>query len=113
MNGGSNVNQTPLLPPPVRVDPNAKNRVPVTQEQLLEMRKLRKEDPWKWSCLALSKKYNCAPVIVTWATKGAFLKEKAEQQRAVTEFVKSRWGKIRRVAREDRALRKERWFRDG
>ena len=88
------------------------NRVPVTQEQLVEMRKLRKEDPWKWSNLALQKKYDCSHMVVTWATKGGFLKEKAEQQKAVTEFVKSRWGKIRRVAREDRALRKERWFRD-
>ncbi len=37
---------------------------------------------------------------------------KKEQQKSVTETVRSRWGAKRRVAREDRAIRKERWYSD-
>jgi hypothetical protein len=59
----------------------------------------------------LSKKYDCSPVFVSFVTSEV-AKEKKEQQKLVTDVIKSRWGDKRRIAREDRQIRKERWFKD-
>jgi len=77
-----------------------------------EMRALRKEDPVKWSASQLAKKFDCSSLFVSFVTEGIVLNSKKEQQKQVTQVVKSRWGTKRRVAREDRAIRKERWYRD-
>ncbi len=76
------------------------------------MRRLRTKDPIEWSAKKLAKKFDTSSLFVGLVTEG-IAKEKREQQRQVTEIVKSRWGVLRRTAREDRALRKERWGRDG
>jgi Mitochondrial ribosomal protein subunit L20 len=76
-----------------------------------EMRRLRREDPIEWSAKKLARKFDCSSLFVGFVTEG-IAKEKREQQKRVTEVVKSRWGVKRRTAREDRALRKERWGRD-
>lgn len=86
-------------------------RYHLSQEDIAEMRKLRKEDPIKWSQSALVRKYDCSPQFAGFVIKGVS-KEKAKQQRAVNEVVKSHWGVKRRTAREDRAIRKERWYTD-
>jgi Mitochondrial ribosomal protein subunit L20 len=76
-----------------------------------EMRALRREDPVKWSATQLAKKFDCSSLFVGFVTEG-LSKGKQEQQKRVTQVVKSRWGTKRRIAREDRAIRKERWYRD-
>lgn len=76
------------------------------------MRRLRTEDPIEWSAKKLAKKFDTSSLFVGFVTEG-IAKEKKEQQKQVTEVVRSRWGVKRRTAREDRALRKERWARDG
>lgn len=76
-----------------------------------EIRALRREDPYKWSVTQLAKKYDCARVFVSWVIDG-LAKEKGKEQKMITEIVKSRWGPKRRIAREDRAIRKETWYRD-
>jgi hypothetical protein len=76
-----------------------------------EMRRLRKEDPVMWSVTALAKRFDCSRIFVSFVTEG-LSEEKQKQQKMVTEVIKSRWGSKRRVAREDRALRKERWYSD-
>lgn len=97
------------LPPPVR-QPYEK-RYHVTPEQMDEMRALRMQDPYEWSVIKLAKKYDCSGVFVQWVIEG-LAEEKAAAQKLVTNVVKSRWGPKRRIAREDRAIRKERWTRD-
>lgn len=97
------------LPPPVR-KPYEK-RYHLTEAEMQEMRRLRREDPVKWSATQLGKKFDCSSLFVGFVTEG-LSKEKQEQQKLVTQVVKSRWGPKRRVAREDRALRKERWYKD-
>jgi Mitochondrial ribosomal protein subunit L20 len=97
------------LPPPVR-QPYEK-RYHLTKEDMEEMRRLRREDPIEWSAKKLARKFDCSSLFVGFVTEG-IAKEKREQQKRVTEVVKSRWGVKRRTAREDRALRKERWGRD-
>lgn len=76
-----------------------------------EMRSLRKNDPLKWSVNRLAEKFDCSTIFVSFVTEG-LAKEKREQQKLVTQVVKSRWGIKRRVAREDEAIRKEKWYRD-
>lgn len=75
------------------------------------MRRLRREDPYKWSATQLQKKFDCSNMFVITAIRG-LSKEKLEEQRTVSRAVKSNWGIKRRVAREDRQIRKEKWFRD-
>jgi Mitochondrial ribosomal protein subunit L20 len=98
------------LSPPAR-KPYEK-RYHLTKEDMKEMRRLRREDPIEWSAKKLAKKYDCSSLFVGFVTEG-IAKEKQEQQKQVIEVIRSNWGVKRRTAREDRALRKERWGRDG
>lgn len=86
-------------------------RYHLTEKDVEEMRELRKADPTQWTVNRLAKKFDCSPVFAMFVTEG-LAKEKGDQQALVTQIVKSRWGKKRREAREDRELRKERWYRD-
>ena len=97
------------LPPPVRKPYEKKYHV--TEEQMNEMRALRKEDPLKWSASQLAKKFACSSLFVSFVTDG-LAPGKKEQQQQVTAIVQSRWGPKRRIAREDRQIRREKWFRD-
>lgn len=76
-----------------------------------EMRRLRTEDPMLWSVGKLAAKFECSRFLVQAAT-ASVAHGKKELQKQVLEIVKSRWGVERRVAREDRALRRERWYKD-
>ena len=86
-------------------------RYHITAEQMEEMRELKRSDPAKWSSHQLSKKFDCSARFVAYVTENIGLKEK-ERQKQVLEVVKSRWGVRRRTAREDRQIRKEKWFSD-
>ncbi|KIW14983.1 hypothetical protein PV08_07770 [Exophiala spinifera] len=86
-------------------------RYHLTAKDVEEMRALRKAAPLEWSVNKLSKKFDCSPIFAMYATEG-LAPEKQEMQKTVTKIVKSRWGKKRREAREDRELRKEKWYRD-
>ena len=97
------------LPPPVR-KPYEK-RYHIMEAQMEEMRRLRKDDPVAWGVTALAKKFDCSRLFVSFVTEG-LSQEKQKQQKMVTEVIKSRWGTTRRIAREDRVLRKERWYSD-
>jgi len=86
-------------------------RYHLTEKDVEEMRALRKSDPTQWSVNRLAKKFDCSPVFAMYVAQG-IAEEEGAQQKLVTQIVKSRWGKKRREAREDRELRKERWYRD-
>ena len=94
--------------PAVR-QPYAK-RYHLKEEDLVEMRRLRKEDPITWTVSKLAKKFECSGLFVSLATDG-MAREKQLQQSKVLAAVKSRWGAKRRIAREDRAIRRETWGR--
>lgn len=89
----------------------AEKKYHLTEKDVEEMRELRKADPVQWSINRLAKKFDCSPMFAIFVTEG-LAKEKGEQQKMVTQIVKSRWGIKRREAREDRQIRKERWYRD-
>ena len=75
-----------------------------------EIRRLRLSDPMKWSRWNLAKKFDCSPLFISLACEAS--PRKKEIQRQVLEAVQSRWGLKKRLAREDRQLRKESWGRD-
>ena len=98
---------------PTAVRKPYEKRYHLTEDQIREIRALREEDPVKWSRTQLAKKFDCSNFFVGIVLDGMpASKEKQRQQQAVTAAVKSSWGVKRRTAREDRAIRKERWFRD-
>ncbi|KAL2816346.1 mitochondrial ribosomal protein subunit L20-domain-containing protein [Aspergillus granulosus] len=82
----------------------------LTREDVEEIRKLRSSDPMTWSRWKLAKRFNCSPLFIAQACEAS--PQKKEIQRQVLEAVQSRWGAKRRMAREDRELRKETWGRD-
>ena len=75
-----------------------------------EIRRLRLEDPQKWSRKLLAEKFACSPFFVGMIAEASDKKKALE--RAKIEEVKERWGKRRRTAREDRAKRKQLWSMD-
>lgn len=98
------------LPPPVIKPKPGYQRHHLSEEDVAEMRRLRRSDPEKWSRLKLARKFNCSSMFVGLCCPAP--KEKYEAEKAKMEAVKARWGPKRRMAREDRIKRKEALYRD-
>jgi Mitochondrial ribosomal protein subunit L20 len=82
----------------------------LTPADIEEIRKLRLNDPILWSRWKLAKRFNCSPLFIAMVCEAS--PQKKDIQRQVLEAVRSRWGMKRRMAREDRQLRKESWGKD-
>lgn len=100
--------QNTRLPPPVR-KPYEK-RYHLTAEDMEEIRKLRREDPNVWTRDKLAKKFDCSNLFIGIVCEAS--QERKESQQKVLEAVQSKWGRRRRIAREDRGKRRETWGRD-
>ncbi|KAL4923282.1 mitochondrial 54S ribosomal protein mL58 [Aspergillus undulatus] len=85
-------------------------RYHLTPSDVLEIRRLRLSDPMTWSRGKLAKRFDCSPIFIAQVCEAS--PQKKEIQRQVLEAVQSRWGAKRRMAREDRKLRKDAWGRD-
>ncbi|KAK7397921.1 hypothetical protein QQX98_012706 [Neonectria punicea] len=91
---------------------NYKRRTPsyhLGAEDIKEMKRLRNEDPFKWTSYSLAEKFQCSSVFVRMAAPAPpeylkALKDKAERR-------ESRWGHIRAKARDDRKRRTEMLYR--
>jgi len=101
-------NQEERLPLVFRTTQERKQHL--THQDIVEMRRLRQEDPMIWSRYKLAKRFGCSPLFVGMATEAGA--QKKEMQKQVLEAVKSRWGKKRILSREDRSLRQAVWARD-
>lgn len=95
------------LPPPLS-QPYEKT-YHLTPEDFDEIRRLRVEDPVKWSANALARKFNVSPLVIGIAAPAGAERWSAKEKEL--EKVKSRWGKKRTLAREMRTRRKEEWFK--
>lgn len=82
----------------------------LTPADIEEIRKLRMSDPMTWSRWKLARRFDCSPLFIAMVCEAS--PQKKEIQKQVLEAVQSRWGVKRRMAREDRQLRKEAWGRD-
>ena len=90
--------------------PTWKPRYHLTPSDVEEIRRLRLSDPMTWSANKLAKRFDCAPKFIMIACEAA--PQKKEMQKKILEAVQSRWGQKKRMAREDRQLRRQSWGRD-
>jgi len=100
--------QNSRLPPPVR-KPYEK-QYHLTATDMEEIRRLRGEDPNVWTREKLAKKFNCSNLFVGIVCEAS--RKRREGQQQILEAVKLKWGRRRRIAREDRVKRRETWGRD-
>lgn len=103
----SEPNSTPRLLNPVR--PQYEKKYHLGQEQIDEIRRLRAEDPRKWTRVRLAEKFECSQFFVSLCCCAPEMK--AEQDKELAE-IKKRWGRRKTEAREDRKTRKALWGRD-
>lgn len=96
------------LPPPVRKPYEKKYHL--TAEDVDEIRRLRSDDPVKWSRDKLAAKFECSQLFVGIVCEAS--KEHKDKHIKITEAVKSKWGRRKQMAREDRVRRRETWGRE-
>ncbi|WYZ41459.1 hypothetical protein EsH8_V_000354 [Colletotrichum jinshuiense] len=98
------------LPPALNVPSRGSNpRYHLSRDDVAEIRRLRAEDPARWSVTALARKFDCSETFITICTPAP--RDHKERLDRKLEAVKGRWGSIRTKAREDRTRRKEMLFR--
>lgn len=95
------------LPPVFKT--SAPKKYHLNPSDIEEIRRLRLSDPMLWSRWKLAKRFDCSPMFIAMVCEAS--PQKKEIQRQVLDAVQSRWGTKRRMAREDRQLRKETWGR--
>jgi hypothetical protein len=95
------------LPPPISAP--YLPATALTQEQVEEVRRLRREQPFKWSLRKLAKKFQCSYRLIAAIQ---ISKEANEKEIEDMEKIKDRWSERRSKARVDRARRRELWIRD-
>ena len=96
------------LPPSVRE--RSEKKYHLGEQDIKEIRRLRTEDPNKWTQNKLAEKFQCSQFFIGMVSKAP--KERLEWAQRELGKVKARWGQKRRQAREDRQKRRELWGRD-
>lgn len=105
--GTQQPNNSGSLPTPVR--PTYEKKYHLTQAQVEEIRKLRAEDPKQWTRVRLAEKFECSQFFVSLCCCAPEIKEQRDRELAE---IKSKWGRKKTEAREDRQTRKALWGRD-
>jgi hypothetical protein len=95
------------LPPPLA--PPYVPAATLTQAQVDEVRRLRREDPENWPLRRLAREFGCSHRLVAaiQVSREAHASEVREKER-----VRERWSERRARARVDRGRRRETWLRD-
>ena len=112
----SHSHDNPYSQPDRRLPPMLKNHIPYEKKYHLrekdfeEMRKLRSQNPTKWTRSRLAEKFECSQFFVGLVCQAS--PEKLQKDRENLEQIKETWGRRKRYAREDRAKRRELWGRD-
>lgn len=92
---------------PVR--PQYEKKYHLTQDQIDEIRKLRAEDPRKWTRVRLAEKFDCSQFFVSLCCSAPEIKQ---EQDLKLEQIKSKWGRRKTEARQARQARKQLWGQD-
>ncbi|KAK4986732.1 hypothetical protein LTR50_005110 [Elasticomyces elasticus] len=95
------------LPPPVR--PEEEKKYHLTPEEIAEIRRLRAEDPRRWTRVRLAEKFGCSQFFVSLCCSAPEIKEERDRD---LEAIKKKWGRRKTEAREERQRRKEGWGRN-
>lgn len=96
------------LPPAVMQRPEKKYHL--REKEIEEIRRLRTEDPNKWTMNKLADRFQCSQFFIGMVAKAP--KGRIELAKKDLEAVKQKWGQRRTRAREDRQKRRELWGRD-
>lgn len=96
------------LPPKMRYK-HRNPRYNLEEADVAEMRRLRAEDPIKWSVGKLAQKFECSEVFVKMAAPAS--QEHHEWLKAKLQRQSTRWGPKKTLAREDRKRRAEMVYR--
>lgn len=78
-------------------------------EQVLEIQKLRKQDPNKYTRKTLAKMYNVSPLFISLISNVS--KDRKSEMDHRLEIIKSNFHPKRTIARADRVKRKQLWYR--
>ncbi|KAA8904293.1 hypothetical protein TRICI_005519 [Trichomonascus ciferrii] len=95
------------MPP---LTPRQRKQYNLTEEDMIEIQRLRKEDPEKWTRKALAEKFNCSEFFISIASTPHPDRQKEMDRRL--DVIKSLWNESRYRARRDRERRKQLWLRD-
>ncbi|KZT27391.1 hypothetical protein NEOLEDRAFT_138775 [Neolentinus lepideus HHB14362 ss-1] len=99
------------VPPYIR--PSAKKDPPprMSDANLAELKRLRLEDPKKWTRAELARKFNCTTQFVGMVTKvpNALRKEIKREKAQMDEEARTKWGPRRRMVREIAKKKREFW----
>ncbi|KAG6001847.1 hypothetical protein E4U21_003775 [Claviceps maximensis] len=106
---GDSVAGTAAELPPMMKYKRRTARYHLTEEHVEEIRRLRAEDPIRWSVGRLAAKFDCSDVFVKMVAPAS--KEHHEWLQAKLERKMARWGPKRIQAREDRKTRAEMVYR--
>ncbi|PWZ03193.1 FAD/NAD(P)-binding domain-containing protein [Testicularia cyperi] len=93
------------LPP--AINPRSSPTAPITQAQIAEIQRLRKQDPIKNTKSKLAKMFNCSPTFISIVAPLPKAVRQAKQ--AQQEQQKLSWGLNKRVARAEREERRLLW----
>lgn len=110
--------QAELNSKPVRLGPPLKlrNDVPhnhLSDTDIAEIQKLRREEPEYWSAARLGRKFNCSQMFITICVKESGADNVLTRQHwERIDASRSRWGPRRRMAYEDKLRRKDAALRD-
>jgi hypothetical protein len=96
---------TANLPSPL--NPIKEKQYHLGQAEVDEMRRLRAEDTRAWSLPKLAEKFGCSIYFATLCCVN--IGNLQEERRRELEAIKSRWGRKKTEAREDRKERKSLW----
>ncbi|KZW00915.1 hypothetical protein EXIGLDRAFT_111959 [Exidia glandulosa HHB12029] len=99
--------QPPQLPPPVSGKLPEQKKYHLTAEQINEIRRLRAEDPVKYSRSALAKRFDTTSWFV--ATVSKVPKERKKVLDAAVVKQREGWGELKRLAVDVRKKRREFW----
>ena len=86
----------------------------MTEADIAEVQRLKREDPKKWTRLELARKFECSDLFIAMVCEmGKCPTDPVLRQQwlARRQAEKAQWGPKRRKAREDRAARKLTWGR--
>lgn len=97
---------TPAAQSLAPVRPQYEKKYHLAQDQIDEIRKLRAEDPRKWTRVRLAEKFECSQFFVSLCCSAPEIKK---EQDVELEQIKSKWGRRKTEARQARKVRKQLW----
>ena len=101
------------LPPAITPKPKVPHHH-LSDTDIAEIQRLKREEPEKWTANKLARKFNCSSMFVSICLKqcGGDDTEYKKQEKEKLDAIRARCGPRRTMAREDREKRKQMALRD-